>query len=143
MAIGGSFVADLLSLFLFVFCKRGRRRSSHLAHSTEDHCVVDGCQTCQTAENKYNSRTAIISSSKIGYRVPFVAIQEATTNFSESLVVGVGGFGKVYKGVLRDGTKVAVKRGVSQQGLAEFRTEIKMLSQFRHRNLVSLIWYCH
>ncbi|XP_057476840.1 receptor-like protein kinase HERK 1 [Actinidia eriantha] len=143
VAMGGSFIAVLLSLFLFVFCKRRRRRSSLVAHSTEDHFVVDGGQISRTVENKYDSGTAIISSSKIGYRVPFVAIQEATTNFSESLVVGVGGFGKVYKGVLRDGTKVAVKRGVSQQGLEEFRTEIEMLSQFRHRHLVSLIGYCH
>ncbi|XP_054820072.1 LOW QUALITY PROTEIN: probable receptor-like protein kinase At2g39360 [Prosopis cineraria] len=87
----------------------------------------------------------IFSNSKIGYRFPLAVIHEATNNFSEDLVIGVGGFGKVYKGVFRDETKVAVKRGASQsqQGLAEFRTEIEMLSQFRHRHLVSLIGYCH
>ncbi|KAK4357502.1 hypothetical protein RND71_023112 [Anisodus tanguticus] len=73
-----------------------------------------------------------------------LALQEATNNFDESLVIGVGGFGKVYGGVLCDGTKVALKRSSreSPQGLGEFRTEIEMLSQFRHPYLVSLIGYC-
>ncbi|KAF3619834.1 putative MATE efflux family protein 3, chloroplastic-like isoform X1 [Capsicum annuum] len=43
-------------------------------------------------------------------RIHFVALQEATNNFDESLVIGVGGFGKVYRGVLCDGTKIALKR---------------------------------
>ncbi|CAG7880845.1 unnamed protein product [Brassica rapa] len=86
----------------------------------------------------------IFSSSKIGYRYPLALIKEATDDFNESLVIGVGGFGKVYKGVLRDKTEIAVKRAApkSRQGLAEFKTEIEMLSQFRHRHLVSLIGYC-
>uniref|UniRef100_A0A0D3FGZ6 Protein kinase domain-containing protein n=3 Tax=Oryza TaxID=4527 RepID=A0A0D3FGZ6_9ORYZ len=79
-----------------------------------------------------------------GYRFPFAALQEATGGFEEEMVIGVGGFGKVYRGTLRDGTQVAVKRGnrLSQQGLNEFRTEIELLSQLRHRHLVSLIGYC-
>ncbi|KAK4353694.1 hypothetical protein RND71_025888 [Anisodus tanguticus] len=74
----------------------------------------------------------------------FSEIREATKDFDESLVVGVGGFGKVYKGVLENGVMVAVKRGngKSQQGLVEFRMEIEMLSKLRHRHLVSLIGYC-
>ncbi|KAG2541639.1 receptor-like protein kinase HERK 1 [Panicum virgatum] len=79
-----------------------------------------------------------------GYRFPFAALQEATGGFDEGMVIGVGGFGKVYKGTLRDDTRVAVKRGNrrSQQGLNEFRTEIELLSRLRHRHLVSLIGYC-
>ncbi|KAL6907659.1 hypothetical protein ACP4OV_002698 [Aristida adscensionis] len=79
-----------------------------------------------------------------GLRFPFAALQEATSGFDESMVIGVGGFGKVYKGTLRDDTRVAVKRGTrrSQQGRAEFRTEIELLSRLRHRHLVSLIGYC-
>ncbi len=68
----------------------------------------------------------------------------ATNNFNSSTEVGEGGYGKVYKGVLADGTVVAIKRAQegSLQGETEFLTEIELLSRVHHRNLVSLIGYC-
>jgi len=68
----------------------------------------------------------------------------ATNNFSSSAQIGQGGYGKVYKGILVDGTVVAIKRAQegSLQGSKEFFTEIELLSRLHHRNLVSLLGYC-
>ncbi|KAK7307032.1 hypothetical protein VNO77_39732 [Canavalia gladiata] len=70
-------------------------------------------------------------------------ISIATSNFSEALVIGKGGFGKVYKGMMHGVTPVAVKRSNpnSRQGFKEFQNEINLFS-FRHMNLVSLLGYC-
>jgi hypothetical protein len=80
----------------------------------------------------------------LGRYFTFTEIQKATQKFEEKAVIGVGGFGKVYLGVLEDGTKLAIKRGnpSSDQGMNEFLTEIQMLSKLRHRHLVSLIDCC-
>ncbi|CAK9233813.1 unnamed protein product [Sphagnum troendelagicum] len=72
-------------------------------------------------------------------------LQEATNDFSPSLYIGEGGFGKVYRGVLKDGTEVAIKRLISggNQGDKEFLVEVEMLSRLHHRNLVKLLgYYC-
>jgi serine/threonine protein kinase len=139
----GAFVAVMLAGILCLLCRK-RRRLALQRHSKTWIPLSTNGGISQSMGSKYSNGTTVSAISNYGYRIPFAAVQEATNNFDESWVIGIGGFGKVYKGVLSDGTKVAVKRGNprSQQGLAEFQTEIEMLSQFRHRHLVSLIGYC-
>ncbi|KAG6474876.1 hypothetical protein ZIOFF_064092 [Zingiber officinale] len=70
-------------------------------------------------------------------------LKKATQGFSDSLKIGEGGFGSVYKGFLRN-TAVAIKllHPQSMQGISEFHQEVSILSRVRHPNLVTLIGAC-
>ncbi|WJX86399.1 hypothetical protein P8452_68713 [Trifolium repens] len=71
-------------------------------------------------------------------------LEKATNNFDSSRILGEGGFGLVYKGVLNDGRDVAVKilKRDDRRGGREFLAEVEMLSRLHHRNLVKLIGIC-
>ncbi|KAE8670498.1 Phytosulfokine receptor 1 [Hibiscus syriacus] len=69
---------------------------------------------------------------------------KATDNFNQENIIGCGGFGLVYKAILADGTKLAVKKLSGDFGLMEreFKAEVEALSTAQHENLVSLKGYC-
>ncbi|KAG4123821.1 hypothetical protein ERO13_D10G000900v2 [Gossypium hirsutum] len=69
---------------------------------------------------------------------------KATDNFNQENIIGCGGFGLVYKAILADGTKLAVKKLSGDFGLMEreFKAEVEALSTAQHENLVSLQGYC-
>ncbi|KAK9085187.1 hypothetical protein Sjap_025598 [Stephania japonica] len=71
-------------------------------------------------------------------------LRSATNNFHPINKIGRGGFGTVYKGILRNGRQVAIKAlsAGSKQGVKEFLTEIDMISNVKHPNLVELIGCC-
>ncbi|KAL1217350.1 Proline-rich receptor-like protein kinase PERK15 [Cardamine amara subsp. amara] len=84
-------------------------------------------------------------SSDIGHNLfTYEDLAKATSNFSDSNLIGQGGFGYVHKGVLLDGTEVAIKqlKAGSGQGEREFQAEIQTISRVHHRHLVSLLGYC-
>ncbi|XP_047948374.1 proline-rich receptor-like protein kinase PERK3 isoform X2 [Salvia hispanica] len=71
-------------------------------------------------------------------------LDEATGGFSEENFISEGGFGLVFKGRLKDGRKVAVKKlkATSLQGEKEFKSEVHLLSQAKHQNVVMLLGSC-
>ncbi|OAY57006.1 protein NSP-INTERACTING KINASE 1 isoform X1 [Manihot esculenta] len=78
-------------------------------------------------------------------RFQFRELQAATNHFSNKNILGKGGFGNVYKGILHDGTVVAVKRlkdGNAVGGDIQFQTEVEMISLAVHRNLLRLYGFC-
>ncbi|CAM0902476.1 unnamed protein product [Alopecurus aequalis] len=79
--------------------------------------------------------------------LPFVSFKDiatATNDFSNDNILGQGGFGKVYKGMLVNDKEVAIKRlsKSSGQGVQEFRNEVVLIAKLQHRNLVRLLGCC-
>ncbi|XP_020221175.1 probable receptor-like protein kinase At1g30570 [Cajanus cajan] len=142
-------VVTLIVALVFCFCKRRSKESSDAKNNPQGwrplflyggvNSTLGGKGSAGT-QKLYGS----VASTRAGKRFTLAEINAATNNFDESLVIGVGGFGKVYKGEVDDGVPAAIKRAnpQSEQGLAEFETEIEMLSKLRHRHLVSLIGFC-
>ncbi|KAG8475117.1 hypothetical protein CXB51_032022 [Gossypium anomalum] len=71
-------------------------------------------------------------------------LELATDGLCEENVIGEGGYGIVYYGVLTDGTKIAVKNLLNNRGQAEkeFKVEVEAIGRVRHKNLVRLHGYC-
>ncbi|MCO5547746.1 hypothetical protein L7F22_001197 [Adiantum nelumboides] len=94
-----------------------------------------------TSRSFASSITAYVSTART---FTFIELERATGRFRSDNVIGEGGFGRVYSGILDDGQKVAVKvlTRDDQHGGKEFVAEVEMLSRLHHRNLVKLIGIC-
>ncbi|GAB4846709.1 Cold-responsive protein kinase 1 [Ancistrocladus abbreviatus] len=92
-----------------------------------------GAQTCELDEGIHNVKL-----------FSYKELRVATNDFSPASKIGQGGFGAVYKGKLKNGKIAAIKvlSAESQQGLQEFLTEIKVISEIQHENLVKLYGCC-
>ncbi|PAN38142.1 hypothetical protein PAHAL_7G150000 [Panicum hallii] len=71
-------------------------------------------------------------------------LEDATCMFADEKVIGEGGYGIVYHGVLEGGVQVAVKNLLNNRGQAEreFKVEVEAIGRVRHKNLVRLLGYC-
>ncbi|RXH84042.1 hypothetical protein DVH24_026941 [Malus domestica] len=121
-AIAGIVVASFVSVVLVLVILR---KAGYLGGKDEDEELRRGLEQ------------------KTGY-FTLRQIKAATGNFDPTNKIGEGGFGPVYKGVLSDGSIIAVKQlsAKSKQGNREFVNEIGMISALQHPNLVRLFGCC-
>lgn len=148
-AAGGAAAFGIAAALCIAVYQRKKRVQGTESHTTSWLPLYGNSHTSgtkSTISGKSNPSSHLSSAAQGRCRrFSFVEMKQATKNFEEANVIGVGGFGKVYKGVIDNGaTKVAIKRSnpQSEQGVHEFQTEIEMLSELRHKHLVSLIGFC-
>ncbi|XP_047315765.1 U-box domain-containing protein 33-like [Impatiens glandulifera] len=103
----------------------------------------DAIRLTEELRRKQSEETSNANTSQFFSEFFLSEIEEATQNFDPSLKIGEGGYGSIYKGLLRH-TQVAIKmlHSHSLQGPGEFQQEVEVLSKLRHPNLVTLIGAC-
>ncbi|EXB71430.1 Receptor-like protein kinase FERONIA [Morus notabilis] len=144
ITIVSAIVCSVVFLFVLGFLTILLRRRGFKNTSSSDGTTWCGPIPFGTTRSSKTPGSSSLPSDPCRY-FSLAEIKAATKNFNDNYIIGVGGFGNVYKGHIDGGaTTVAIKRlkPESSQGIQEFKTEIEMLSHLRHLNLVSLIGYC-
>ncbi|KAJ0889373.1 putative protein kinase RLK-Pelle-CrRLK1L-1 family [Helianthus annuus] len=118
--IGGALV--LLSILLLIFFQKRRRSKRSDATDNKSSYSTLPSDRCR--------------------RFSLTEVRAATNDFNDDFVIGIGGFGKVYKGHIDNAVAIKRLNESSNQGVQEFHAEIGFLSKLRHVQLVSLIGYC-
>ncbi|CAH9083495.1 unnamed protein product [Cuscuta europaea] len=164
--VGSVIVLGLLGMLVFCMCKNEQTRSSrvqsppvpmviHPRGSGVSDSVKITVEGSSASVGPVNEMHTVSDNQTTEFQmggearnlvISIQVLKSVTNNFSEDSILGRGGFGTVYKGELHDGTKIAVKRMecgvIAGKGLAEFKSEISVLTKVRHRHLVALLGYC-
>ncbi|PON89582.1 Serine/threonine protein kinase [Trema orientale] len=121
------FISAFLSI---ICCVIGLRRIQIIISSKKQQAV----------RRKPRAPEPILNFPRITYR----ELSDATAGFDDQRLVGSGSYGRVYKGVLSDGTAIAVKVLHVQSGNStkSFNRECQVLKRIRHRNLIRIITAC-
>lgn len=135
---GGTLSSGLLLLIfgMWLLCKANRKRK--VAKQKRKFFQRNGGLLLQQQTSFLHgsvNRTKVFSSNDL---------ENATDRFNASRILGQGGQGTVYKGMLEDGMIVAVKKSkaLKEENLEEFINEIILLSQINHRNVVKILGCC-
>lgn len=129
---GGLLITVAVSLVVICSCKSNRVQKKEPAKEIARQRTTDAVSVDGSLPHPTSTRF-----------LAYEELKEATNNFEPASMVGEGGFGQVFKGVLSDGTPVAIKKITcgGHQGDKEFLVEVDMLSRLHHRNLVKLVGY--
>ncbi|GAB4827502.1 hypothetical protein Ancab_034385 [Ancistrocladus abbreviatus] len=122
--IGAAFIVATIAILLYRRQRRIKEAQQRLKKEREEILNSNGGRTAKLFTGK--------------------EIKRATNNFSSDRLLGSGGYGEVYKGVLDDGTVVAVKcaKVGNAKGTEQVLNEVRILCQVNHRSLVGLLGCC-
>ncbi|XP_066361659.1 probable receptor-like protein kinase At1g11050 [Miscanthus floridulus] len=123
-------LASLFGFFLW------RRKRTHANSKKKSHKICEEGSGERRSHPRPNTGSILFDIAELA---------KATGGFAERNLVGRGGFGAVYRGVLADGSVVAVKKMLDpdmEGGDEEFTNEVEIISHLRHRNLVPLRGCC-
>eukprot|EP00257_Ricinus_communis_P021724 XP_015581264.1 wall-associated receptor kinase-like 20 [Ricinus communis] len=127
LAVGAMFLGITTMVVVYRKYSQSRRELAHVSLS------------------KVRERILSVSTSGIVGRI-FTSkeITRATNNFSSENLLGSGGFGEVFKGIIDDGTTIAIKRAKTgnTKGIDQILNEVRILCQVNHRCLVKLHGCC-
>uniref|UniRef100_A0ACD5U3B2 Uncharacterized protein n=1 Tax=Avena sativa TaxID=4498 RepID=A0ACD5U3B2_AVESA len=135
IAAGGAALLIALAVAIALWCRarlRARRNRTSETGSSDPSTLVEWGKGGRSSSAPEHQGARQFSLEELAL---------ATNDFSEANLVGAGSFGLVYKGLLLDGSVVAIKRriGAPRQ---EFADEVRRLSEILHRNIVTLIGSC-
>ncbi|OMO64904.1 hypothetical protein COLO4_31717 [Corchorus olitorius] len=139
LTVAGVVLVSVLQLLATIlYCKEMRKGRDH----NNDQLHINGNPEDTDFQNQYFEGFNELKAHES--HIDLATIHSATDNLSDSNLLGQGGFGPVYKGVLSDGKEVAVKRlsSFSEQGTREFANEVLLILKLQHKNLVRLLGFC-
>ncbi|KAJ1271004.1 hypothetical protein BS78_06G095500 [Paspalum vaginatum] len=145
IGVGAAFVLLLVLLSLLcLLASRRRRRRRAVPTTPVLHLpvVVPNAQPKHPAKPPKDIQE--VSHLGWGHWYTLKELEAATCMFADEKVIGEGGYGIVYHGVLEGGVQVAVKNLLNNRGQAEreFKVEVEAIGRVRHKNLVRLLGYC-
>ncbi|XP_020106134.1 LEAF RUST 10 DISEASE-RESISTANCE LOCUS RECEPTOR-LIKE PROTEIN KINASE-like 1.2 isoform X1 [Ananas comosus] len=131
-------LVGLCGLCVFLYIRTRRRR-----HSPSSSNLIRNASSSVPNSYSKSKDPELGGGSSVFYQTHLFSYDEleaATDGFSDSRELGDGGFGTVYKGILRDGRVVAIKRLYENnwRRVEQFKNEVAILSLIRHPNLVAL-----
>lgn len=126
-----AFILVLSVLAFFVW-----RKTRHAKNKKRNHTIPEEGSEDRRPHLRPNTGSILFD---------IAELSKGTDNFADRNLIGRGGFGVVYRGVLADGSVVAVKKMLNPEmdgGDEEFTNEVEIISHLRHRNLVPLRGCC-
>ncbi|PKU74033.1 putative serine/threonine-protein kinase [Dendrobium catenatum] len=145
ICVGAAFVLLLFLISLWLASRRSASSSkTSIPNLSKEILEVTVVPTDPKPLAQILQKSPEVSHLGWGHWFTLRELEVATNMFTDENVIGEGGYGIVYHGVLTDTTHIAVKNLLNNRGQAEreFKVEVEAIGRVRHKNLVRLLGYC-